>query len=249
MCRILAYASRVPVGLSDLLGAGDLAAFTRLAARHADGWGFAWADDTGVRTFRSPDAAHLSPRFAELSHRRRTDLGLAHVRRRTHGATSEVNTHPFTDGTAAFVHNGTIHGAEALDERIPDDLAALRAGSTDSERYALATFAEARRSGPAAGLAATAAHIAATLDHSSANAALITDDLLVAVSRYRPEAEAAETEPEYYHLRYRVTPDAVVLASSGWGSGWRTLGNGELLVVHRRTLAVEVHAIDTLVPA
>lgn len=247
MCRILAYASRVPVSLSELLGGRDMRAFTRLARKHADGWGFAWAGQDGVRTLRSADSAHRSPEFAAVSQVHRTDLGLAHVRWRTLGVTAIENTHPFTDGRIAFVHNGTIHGAEALDERIPDDLAMLRAGTTDSERYGLAVMAEARRSDPATALATTSAHIAATLEHSSINAALVTDEALVAVSSYRPEAEAREAEPEYYHLRYRVTPDAVVVASSGWGRGWRTLGNGELLVVHRHTLDVEVRSIDALV--
>ena len=44
-----------------------------------------------------------------------------------------------------------------------------------------------------------------------------------------------DEDPEYYTLRYRVTGDAVVVSSSGWGRDWQELGNGDLLVVRRRT--------------
>lgn len=45
-----------------------------------------------------------------------------------------------------------------------------------------------------------------------------------------------DDDPEYYTLRYRVTGDAVVVSSSGWGRDWQELGDGELLAVRRRTL-------------
>ena len=51
---------------------------------------------------------------------------------------------------------------------------------------------------------------------------------------------AEEGGPEYYRLRYRITPDSVVVTSSGWGSGWQTLDNGQMLVVQRHTLATEI---------
>lgn len=246
MCRLLAFASRTPVTLTDLLGADELAEFTDLSRKHADGWGFAWAEQLGVGTFRAADAAHASPGFTQVSRDHRSDLGLAHVRWATLGATAVENTHPFTDGSIAMAHNGTISQAEALDPFIPADLAALRAGATDSERYALATIAAARTADPADALAETAELIADTLQFSSLNAMLVTDRELVALSRYSPEAEAREAEHEYYHMRYRVTPDAVIVASSGWGHGWETLGNGEVLVVQRHTLEVEIRPVSEL---
>jgi predicted glutamine amidotransferase len=245
MCRLLAFASRTPVTLTDLLGAAELAQFTALSRKHADGWGFAWAEETGVRTLRFADPAHESPEFARVSQEHRTDLGLAHVRWATASLPVRVeNTHPFTDGRIAMAHNGTVKPPRLLDRLVPADLLPRLQGTTDSERYALAVMGAARRSDPADALADTAATIAATLPHTSVNAMLVTDRELVAVSRFRPEAEAAEQEHEYYHMRYRVTPDAVVVTSSGWGDGWETLGNGELLVVQRSTLEVEIRRIE-----
>lgn len=46
--------------------------------------------------------------------------------------------------------------------------------------------------------------------------------------------------PEYYHLQWRSTPEAVVVASSGWGAGWVSLENGQLLVIERSTLSSTV---------
>jgi hypothetical protein len=39
-----------------------------------------------------------------------------------------------------------------------------------------------------------------------------------------------------FRLRYRVTGSAVVVASTGWGSGWDSLGNGEVLTICRHSL-------------
>lgn len=250
MCRLLAFASRTPVTLTDLLGEAELAEFTALSRKHQDGWGFAWAEPEGVRRFRSADPAHESPEFAQVSQEHRTDLGLAHVRWATAGLPIRLeNTHPFTDGRIAMAHNGAVRPPESLDPLVPADLLATREGTTDSERYALAVMAAARRTDPATALAETAATIAGSLRYTSVNAMLITDTELVAVTRFRPEAEAAEEEHEYYHMRYRVTPDAVVVASSGWGDGWQTLDNGEMLVVQRATLEVDIRRIDGAVAA
>jgi hypothetical protein len=41
----------------------------------------------------------------------------------------------------------------------------------------------------------------------------------------------------YFHLAYRVTTDAVVVASSGWSQpGWTVLANQSVLVIERATL-------------
>jgi hypothetical protein len=46
-----------------------------------------------------------------------------------------------------------------------------------------------------------------------------------------------------------VTPDAVVVASTGWGRDWQELNNGELLVVRRGGLDVSLSPLEDLVPA
>ena len=63
--------------------------------------------------------------------------------------------------------------------------------------------------------------IASGLAHSSLNSILVTPTHLFAVCRYDEAEELQEEEPEYYRLRYRILPQRVVVASSGWGRGGR----------------------------
>jgi predicted glutamine amidotransferase len=244
MCRLLGYVTRTPTTLAGLLGEAELNEFTALSVKHGDGWGFAWATENAVEIRKSPDGARLSPAFAESAHEHTADLGLLHLRWATLGIEVEPeNTHPFSDGTIAFAHNGSVRPPSSLDELIPDDMRAMRQGTTDSERYFLATAARTRETGVAEALADTVARVAASLEFSGLNAMIATAEELIAVCHYDPMAEAKEDEPDYYHLRYRVTPDAVVISSSGWGAGWQTLGNGEMLVVQRGTLDISVRSV------
>jgi len=247
MCRLLAYASRTPVTLTDLFGAEELGEFVELSKKHCDGWGLAYAEEQGVGRIRVPDPAHSSPEFVEVSQEHRSDLAIVHVRWATDDLAIDVlNTHPFTDGRMAFAHNGAIRPANALEALVSPDLRAELEGTTDSERYFLAVADRARRMDPADALAETTAAIAGGgFDFTCLNAMLVTDTELIAVNRYRPGSERERGEgPDYYRLKYRATPDAVVLASSGWGSGWETLGNGELLVVQRGTLELDIRRFD-----
>jgi predicted glutamine amidotransferase len=228
--------------LTQLLGDADLAEFTALSAKHADGWGIARSTRRGVAVRKRPDAARSSAAFARQAGRRRADMGLAHLRRATMGlGIGPDNTHPFTDGRIAFAHNGSIRPPEALDALLSDRSRRRRAGTTDSERYFLAV-AQAIGDGAAPGeaLRTTADQIAATTSFTSLNCLLLTPDELYAFCRFDPASRIDDDDPEYYSLRYRVGPDAVVVASSGWGRDWQELADGDLLVVRRRTLETTV---------
>jgi predicted glutamine amidotransferase len=247
MCRLLGYVSRTPTTIAELLGEDELNEFTELSCKHADGWGMAWATEDGVETTKSPDAARTSTLFARTAHEHLADLGLVHLRWATLGLNVvPENTHPFTDGAIAFAHNGSVKPPSSLDALVPQEFEALRKGTTDSERYFLAVLARMRAADPATALAETVSLIASSLEFSSLNAMIATPTELIAVSQFDPIAEAREAEPQYYQLRYRVEPDAVIVSSSGWGTGWQTVDNGEMLVVDRDSLAVSVRAIADL---
>jgi predicted glutamine amidotransferase len=242
MCRLLGWATRVPTTLTDLLGAGDLADFTELSTKHGDGWGVARSTRRRVAVRKQPDAARTSAEFTRWAGRRRTDLGLAHLRWATLGlGVDRDNTHPFTDGRVAFAHNGSIRPPEGLERLLSDRSRRRRQGTTDSERYFLAV-AQLLRDGaaPEEALRTTADEIAATAEFTSLNSLLLTPDSLYAFCRFDPAGRWEDDDPEYYNLRYRVSPDAVVVGSSGWGSDWRELANGDLLVVRRRSLETTV---------
>jgi predicted glutamine amidotransferase len=242
MCRLLGWATRVPTTLSDLLGGEDLAGFTELSTKHGDGWGVARSTRRGVAVRKRPDAALTSAEFARWAGRRRADLGLVHLRWATLGlGVGPDNTHPFTDGRVAFAHNGSIRPPAGLDRLLSDRSRRRRQGTTDSERYFLAV-AQLLRDGaaPEEALRTTADEIAARMDFTSLNCLLLTPEKLYALCRYEPAGRWEDDDPAYYDLRYRVSPDAVVVASSGWGGDWRELANGDLLVVRRRTLETSV---------
>jgi len=242
MCRLLGWAGRRPATLADVLGEDDLDAFTGLSAHHGDGWGVARSTARGVSVRKGPDAARTSARFDRWTRHRRADLGLAHLRRATLGLSiGPANTHPFTDGRIAFAHNGSIRPPASLDRLLSERSQRRRQGTTDSERYFLAVVQRLRDgAAPAEALRTTADEIAATADFTSLNCLLLTPDRLYAFSRYDADNPPDDDDPEYYNLRYRVTPDGVVVASSGWGRDWQELANGELLVVRRRTLECTV---------
>jgi predicted glutamine amidotransferase len=244
MCRLLGWTTREPTTLRDLLGTDDLSDFTELSAKHGDGWGVARSRRRGVAVRKSADAARTSAEFARWAHRRRSDSGIAHLRWATMGlGIGAENTHPFTDRRIAFAHNGSILPPAALDELLSERSQRRRRGTTDSERYFLAV-AERLRDGatPAEALRTTADEIAATTPFTSLNCLLLTADDLYAFCRFDPDGDLEDKDPEYYTLRYRVTDDAVVVSSSGWGRDWQQLGNGELLTIRRRTLETSVVA-------
>jgi predicted glutamine amidotransferase len=253
MCRLLGWAARTPRTLRDLLGADDLAAFTALSRKHGDGWGASWStgDRLAVRTSTEP--AHASAGFADWAGTERHHLGLVHLRWATLGLPVEpANTHPFT-GTGpsgedvAFAHNGSVSPPPALDRLLTDEQRAAMVGVTDSERYMRAVLSAAEDAPLEQALARTVTTIAEELTFTSLNCLLLTRDALYAVSRVNTEASLEFDEgPDYYDLRYRITDDGVVVASSGWGEGWQEIGNGEVLVVHRGTLQVAVHPLADL---
>ena len=244
MCRLLGFVSRHPATLRELLGEEELAEFTELSLKHGDGWGFSWATPDGVEVAKAPDSARESALFANVATEQKAELGLLHLRWATLGlGVAPENTHPFTDGQIAFAHNGSVKPPESLDPFIPTDLAALRRGTTDSERYFLATLGAARSADPATALERTAARISRDCVFSSVNAMIATADELQVINLFDPVAEAREAEPHYYRIGYRIDADSVVVTSSGWGSGWTFLENGEMLTVNRATREIQIRRI------
>jgi glutamine amidotransferase len=103
-----------------------------LSHEHADGWGIAvrgerWKIERG--TARAADCAE----FTRLA-RHEARLVVAHVRKRTVGATAMSNTHPFHRDGLVFAHNGTVTDIAAVIARCSPRRLAEIEGETDSER-------------------------------------------------------------------------------------------------------------------
>jgi glutamine amidotransferase len=100
---------------------------------HSDGWGLALYEGRRARVFLEPAAAATSALARHVrEHPIKTLLAVAHVRRKTRGATSLANTHPFQrelwGRSFVFAHNGTLRDADALPLRRFRPM-----GNTDSE--------------------------------------------------------------------------------------------------------------------
>ncbi len=251
MCRLLGYATSAPTTLATLLGEADLAEFTELSVKHGDGWGTARAAAGGaVEVEKAPDSARRSEHFRQVAHARPADLAMVHLRWATLGLPVVArNAHPFTDGRLAFAHNGSIAPPSALDPLLTDRARQQRQGDTDSERFFLAVLSrlpegELADDQVARAYADTVRSITQTVPLRSLNSMLLSPTQLHAVCCFDPGAQEREAEPDYYRLRYRTAPGSVLVSSSGWGSGWAELGNGQMLTIDRATLATTVRALE-----
>jgi glutamine amidotransferase len=133
MCRLLGIAASEPTDFQIVLRESprSLAALSR---EHPDGWGIAIFDDAaGWRVDKSVVCAGEDERFHRLAVGARGEMLISHVRRKTVGDTSLVNTHPFESGNWVFAHNGTVkETAWVRSQTAPERLDEV-GGETDSE--------------------------------------------------------------------------------------------------------------------
>lgn len=254
MCRLFGMSS-APARVRAtfwLLDAPDSLALQ--SRRDPDGTGLGFFGPDGTPTVhKSPIAAYEDRDFAQEARTVESATFVAHVRYASTGELADRNTHPFLADGRMFAHNGVIEGLDRLEERIGAAGMARVGGDTDSERFfALVTKETAERGGDvAAGLAAAARWIAATLPVFALNAVLTTADELWAL-RYPDTHDlyVLEREPGGHrggrHLEHQgsacrmhvrsgdlAESPSVVVASEKLDDdpGWRALRPGELLHV------------------
>jgi glutamine amidotransferase len=129
MCQLLGMNANVPTDVCF-----SFAGLAQRAHEHKDGFGIAFFEDRGLRTFVDHHGARESP-VAELVRRYpiKSDNVIAHIRKATQGRVALENTHPFVRELWGrywcFAHNGDLKGFA------PRLHAAFRpVGDTDSER-------------------------------------------------------------------------------------------------------------------
>src|SRR5215210_6611735 len=109
MCRVFGCVSADPVSVRhELVEAPN--PMIRQSEEHDSGWGMAVyerADGAEPRVVRFPEAAYADGEFVGATNLRGRIFNV-HVRRATMGELSPQNTHPFTLGSYALGHNGTI---------------------------------------------------------------------------------------------------------------------------------------------
>lgn len=247
MCRLLGVVSATPEVLSDSLSE-VLTAFTALSCEHKDGWGVAAWRGGELDVMRDTLSAQDSPAYSAAL-RTSTDAALLHLRLASPNSPVEPNnTHPFRAGAIAFAHNGYFTPVGALDPLIDPELLATAAGSTDSERYFLRVLSRLRTQDPIDALALAAADIRERAEFGSLNCLLLTEDALYAYADEDPESEVRRRRgPEFFRMGYQVSPDRVIIASSGIAApdavGWRELAYRHVLEVRRSDLRVSTHFV------
>jgi predicted glutamine amidotransferase len=260
MCRLLGYCSRASASVAGLLTEEGLRAFTALSAFHSDGWGMAWYDGDGPHIRKSALRAEAEPDYAQMAGRALGGLGLVHLRWATPGlGIGYDNSHPFRFGPYAFAHNGAVHPQDRLGEMLPAEWEQRLAGGTDSERYLLHIMwrLEIRRGDLIAAIADTVASIAERYAVNSLNAVLLAPAKMYVISWHDPAripaselrrrglASTPEEIAGYFHLACLATPDAVIVASSGWPQpGWATLPNNTVIVVDRVSLHMSQFSLE-----
>jgi glutamine amidotransferase len=131
MCELMGMSASVPTdicfSLTGLLRRGGH------TGPHKDGWGIAFYEGPGCRTFHDPAPSAHSP-IAEFvrSYPIKSQIVLSHIRRANRGRVSLENTHPFSrelwGRVWTFAHNGQLRQVKKL------PLSSFRpVGTTDSE--------------------------------------------------------------------------------------------------------------------
>ena len=131
MCELLGMSANVPTDIRFSF-AGLMQRGGRTGP-HADGWGIAFYEGRGCRTFHDPTASADSE-IARLirNYSIKSCNVVCHIRRANRGRICLENTHPFTrelwGRVWAFAHNGQLRGVKRRSLRFYNPV-----GTTDSE--------------------------------------------------------------------------------------------------------------------
>jgi glutamine amidotransferase len=236
MCRLLGIVSREARGYARCLRDAP-SSLRALGREHGDGWGIAVHEETtGWTITKHATAANDDPRFEVAAARAVGSFLVAHVRKRTVGAISQDNTHPFRHGRWVFAHNGTLERVAELRATLDEASLSNLLGETDSE--VLFAFLLARLSShPSAAsshfvadmMVARATEDLSGIPSLGAATFLLSDGVaLYAYCQGRPlfllERRAPGGLETILVASERVTPD----------EPWTTIAEGTLVVVWRR---------------
>jgi glutamine amidotransferase len=133
MCRMVGLVAASPVGLRGYLRDAPRSLWA-LSKEHPDGWGVAVREQTDWAIHRNTSCAQLCAEFETVTRDTQARVLVAHIRQKTVGPTSLLNTHPFRSGSYVFAHNGTVTAVPALVSATSPERAAAITGDTDSER-------------------------------------------------------------------------------------------------------------------
>jgi len=228
---MVGWVSTVPVTARALLGDVAIERLRALSAVHCHGWGVVWRDSSGLGVHRATGPAGDDPDFGRIVDELAVTSALLHIRMGTPGYGRQwADTHPFTDGAWAMIHNGAVHPIDEVDKLLTPDSPRRPLGSTDSERWFLALRDETDRGRSIPHAVATVIERAnsAGLRSSSWNSMLLGPDAMYLVNHHDhallptdialwPDEVPPELVcwPPYFDLRVRQRHGASAVISSG----------------------------------
>jgi glutamine amidotransferase len=178
MCRFLAYLGE-PIIVADLVCAPahslvhqSLQADEGKTRTNGDGFGLGWYGEREVPgLYREIRPAWSDENLQSLCEQVRSGLFFAHVRASTGSSTTRANCHPFAHGRHLFMHNGQVGGYDRirrrLEDMIPDDLYAARAGTGDTEALFLAAMADGLATDPIGAVTRTLDKVRGLMDRAA----------------------------------------------------------------------------------
>jgi glutamine amidotransferase len=203
---------------------------------HKDGWGMTISNrkqTAMVSLTRQLGSACDSPAYREALYSLpvQPDIFLCHLRKASANiAITLSNTHPFVHNGWAFIHNGTVFGAESLHR---DPALLLTSDDSDTEHlfhYLLTKINDHSRDKTVSEIIVDAI-TSLTVDYTSLN-------LLLSNGRDLYVARCFKKYKDYYTLYYSQLTDGIILCSEPIDSkglnraGWILIAKNSLLRIH-----------------
>jgi predicted glutamine amidotransferase len=244
MCRLLGIYGQVDFWQEIVLEFrrqaefGNIPPVEGMQRGHKDGWGMAGSskDKTAmVPIIRRLGSALESEQYrqAVTSMDEEPDVFLGHLRKASDDIpVTLANAHPFFHDCWAFIHNGTVYGADSLPRN-----ASLMPVSDESDteylfHYLLsAIMPNCADSGTGVCQALAMAVSSMKTDYTAANSMLSNGQDLYVISAYK-------TWEDYYTLHCYTLPTGVIISSQPIEisclepAGWSRLANNSLLRIH-----------------
>jgi predicted glutamine amidotransferase len=242
MCRLLGIYGQVDFWQEIVLGFrrqaefGNIPPVEGMDPGHKDGWGLAGSSKD--RTAMVPIIRRLGSALESESYREAltaTDqvpnVFLGHLRKASEDVpVTLANAHPFFHAGWAFIHNGTVYGAESL----PRDASLIPTSDESDTEYLFHYLLSAMMTHPLnSPLGETLARAVSSLtaDYTSVNNMLSNGEDLYVISGFKKWED-------YYTLHCYTLPTAVIISSEPIESSrldpnrWIRVANNSLLRVH-----------------
>ena len=242
MCRLLGIYGQVDFWQEIVLEFrrqaefGNLPPVEGMGSGHKDGWGMARSSKD--KTAMVPIIRRLGSALESAQYRQAVtsmdegpDVFLGHLRKASDDIpVTLANTHPFFQDSWAFIHNGTVYGAESL----PRNASLIPTSDESDTEYLFHYLLSAIMTNPTNKriceiLAMAVSSLKA--NYTAVNSMLSNGQDLYVISAYK-------TWEDYYTLHCYALPTGVIISSQPIESsrlepaGWTRLANNSLLRIH-----------------